>query len=376
MGVAGHDDHSARPRSSAAVAAARSSARLPAARQRRAREHLRRHRNQDADAARAAMRTHLANSRERRRRASADSRRHRLTATGAPCQAPGELYDNDHDSIGPLADAAVIAVVADLRAPSAQEHRSSMTAPVHAQHHPLRGDSRRRPRQHAAEPERRARPVLHPQPADPDRHRRPHRRRRGARRREDPPDARGRARRSSSASRIGDVQRRAAARCSSRFADRDAGGRGLQTFDLRITIHAVTARRSRRCSTCSASTSACRSRRCSAKASSATAVEMLGYLFFVGDRTQDRPALSRSEPGADDDWFRLRHEEAMTPEAVVRLAEAAHARYGFNDFKLKGGVLRRRGRGRGRDRAARALPGGAHHARPERRLAARRTRSA
>lgn len=25
------------------------------------------------------------------------------------------------------------------------------------------------------------------------------------------------------------------------FADRDAGGRGLQTFDLRITIHAVTA---------------------------------------------------------------------------------------------------------------------------------------
>ena len=30
----------------------------------------------------------------------------------------------------------------------------------------------------------------------------------------------------------------------------------------------------------------------------------------------------------------------MTPEAVVRLAEAARERYGFNDFKLKGGVLR------------------------------------
>ncbi len=30
----------------------------------------------------------------------------------------------------------------------------------------------------------------------------------------------------------------------------------------------------------------------------------------------------------------------MTPEAVVRLAEAAQARYGFQDFKLKGGVLR------------------------------------
>ncbi len=30
----------------------------------------------------------------------------------------------------------------------------------------------------------------------------------------------------------------------------------------------------------------------------------------------------------------------MTPEAIVRLAEAAHERYGFQDFKLKGGVLR------------------------------------
>jgi glucarate dehydratase len=37
--------------------------------------------------------------------------------------------------------------------------------------------------------------------------------------------------------------------------------------------------------------------------------------------------------------LRLRHEEALTTEAVVRLAEAAHARYGFRDFKLKGGVL-------------------------------------
>jgi glucarate dehydratase len=48
----------------------------------------------------------------------------------------------------------------------------------------------------------------------------------------------------------------------------------------------------------------------------------------------------RSEPDADNDWFRLRNEKAMTPEAVTRLAEATHARYGFNDFKLKGGVLR------------------------------------
>jgi glucarate dehydratase len=35
----------------------------------------------------------------------------------------------------------------------------------------------------------------------------------------------------------------------------------------------------------------------------------------------------------------LRDEEALTSAAIVRLAEAAHERYGFEDFKLKGGVL-------------------------------------
>jgi glucarate dehydratase len=67
-------------------------------------------------------------------------------------------------------------------------------------------------------------------------------------------------------------------------------------------------------------------------------VAMLGYLFYVGDR-QKTDLPYRSEP-AGDDWQRLRHEVAMDPQAIVRLAEAAHARYGFKDFKLKGGVLR------------------------------------
>jgi glucarate dehydratase len=68
-------------------------------------------------------------------------------------------------------------------------------------------------------------------------------------------------------------------------------------------------------------------------------VEALGYLFYVGDRRKtDLPYLTA--PQEKDDWLRLRHEEAVTPKSIVRLAEAAHARYGFNDFKLKGGVLR------------------------------------
>jgi glucarate dehydratase len=68
-------------------------------------------------------------------------------------------------------------------------------------------------------------------------------------------------------------------------------------------------------------------------------VAMLGYLFYVGDRARtDLPY--RSEPDATDDWQRLRHEPALDAKAIVRLAEAAEARYGFKDFKLKGGVLR------------------------------------
>lgn len=68
------------------------------------------------------------------------------------------------------------------------------------------------------------------------------------------------------------------------------------------------------------------------------AVRTLGYLFYIGDRKKtELPYLSN--PHEKDDWLRLRHEAAVTPEAVVRLAEAATARYGFKDFKLKGGVM-------------------------------------
>jgi glucarate dehydratase len=121
-----------------------------------------------------------------------------------------------------------------------------------------------------------------------------------------------------------------------RFGTRDAGGRGNQTFDLRVAIHAVTAveaglldllgqyldvpvaallgdgvqRRS---------------------------VEMLGYLFYVGDRRKTSLPYRGGQKG--DDWIQLRDEPALTPAEVVRLAEATEARYGFSDFKLKGGVF-------------------------------------
>lgn len=67
-------------------------------------------------------------------------------------------------------------------------------------------------------------------------------------------------------------------------------------------------------------------------------VRMLGYLFFVGDPGKtDLPYVM--EPNSECEWYRIRHEEALTADKVVSLAKAAKKKYGFCDFKLKGGVL-------------------------------------
>jgi glucarate dehydratase len=124
---------------------------------------------------------------------------------------------------------------------------------------------------------------------------------------------------------------------SATFADRDAGGRGQQTFDLRTTIHAVTALESALLDLLGQHLDVPVAELLG-EGQQRDSVPMLGYLFYVGDRTTtDLPYLAEADPA--DDWERLRREPAMTPEAVVALAEAAQARYGFTDFKLKGGVL-------------------------------------
>jgi glucarate dehydratase len=122
------------------------------------------------------------------------------------------------------------------------------------------------------------------------------------------------------------------------FADRDAGGRGPQTFDLRTTIHAVTAIESALLDLLGQHLGVPVAALLG-EGQQRESVEMLGYLFYVGDRTKTGLPY-REEPDADNAWFRVRHETALTPQAIVRQAEAARERYGFNDFKLKGGVLR------------------------------------
>ena len=68
------------------------------------------------------------------------------------------------------------------------------------------------------------------------------------------------------------------------------------------------------------------------------AVKMLAYLFYVGDRNRtDLPYPTGTE--GTGSWARVRTEAALTPEAIVRQAEAATERYGFGDYKLKGAVM-------------------------------------
>ncbi len=122
-----------------------------------------------------------------------------------------------------------------------------------------------------------------------------------------------------------------------RFADRDTGGRGLQTFDQRITIHAVTGLETALLDLLGQFLDVPIAALLG-EGQQRNRVKVLGYLFYLADRNKtDLPYLSGND--SQDDWLRLRHEETLTPDAIVRQAEAAYDRYGFSDFKLKGGVL-------------------------------------
>jgi glucarate dehydratase len=122
-----------------------------------------------------------------------------------------------------------------------------------------------------------------------------------------------------------------------KYGSRDASGRGNQTYDLRTTIHAVTAIETALLDLLGQFLGVSvadllgdgRQRK---------QVRALGYLFYVADRRKtDLPYLDESNSSVE--WHRLRREPALTTAAIVREAEAAQQRYGFQDFKLKGGVF-------------------------------------
>lgn len=122
-----------------------------------------------------------------------------------------------------------------------------------------------------------------------------------------------------------------------RFADRDRTGRGVQTFDQRTTIHAVTAVESALLDLLGEFLEVPVAALLG-EGQQRERVDVLGYLFFIGDRKKTTLPY-RDESAASDGWFRARNREAVSVTPLLRLAEAAQERYGFRDFKLKGGVF-------------------------------------
>lgn len=117
----------------------------------------------------------------------------------------------------------------------------------------------------------------------------------------------------------------------------DNTGRGEQTYDLRIGVHVVTAIE---CALLDL-LGQCLGLPVAALLADGKVrdkVDMLGYLFFVGDGSKTNTQY-RNGDDEKDDWLRLRDQVALDAKSIVRLAEAAQERYGFCDFKLKGGVL-------------------------------------
>lgn len=113
--------------------------------------------------------------------------------------------------------------------------------------------------------------------------------------------------------------------------------RGNQTFDLRTGVHVITAIEAP-CLDLLGKHLGVPVCELLGDGQQRDKVWMLGYLFFVGDRKKtDLPY--DSEPDSDCEWYRIRHEEALTAEKIVAFARATKEKYGFQDFKLKGGVL-------------------------------------
>lgn len=122
-----------------------------------------------------------------------------------------------------------------------------------------------------------------------------------------------------------------------KFAYLDAGGRGQQTFDQRIMIHAVTAIETAFLDLLGkylhvpvAALLGDGQQR--------EKVDVLGYLFYVGDKSKTNLPYIHDDDDSDD-WGKIRREPALTPQEIVKQAKAAYDRYGFKTFKLKGGVF-------------------------------------
>ncbi|MCA1760790.1 MAG: glucarate dehydratase, partial [Bacteroidales bacterium] len=122
-----------------------------------------------------------------------------------------------------------------------------------------------------------------------------------------------------------------------RFAGLDEGGRGNQTFDQRVMIHVLTAVESAFLDL-TGKVLGIPVAALLGDGIQRKKVEVLGYLFFVGDAK--KTTLNYPPPTKEGTyWEQIRRMEALDAKGIVEQAKATKEQFGFSTFKLKGGVL-------------------------------------
>lgn len=123
-----------------------------------------------------------------------------------------------------------------------------------------------------------------------------------------------------------------------KFKDKDTEGRGSQTFDLRTTVHVMTAIEAPLLDLMGKFLKVPVAALLG-EGQQREKVKVLGYLFYIANKEKTNLSYIDNDDNSDD-WGKIRRNEALNPEGIVNLAKAAYKRYGFEDFKLKGGVLK------------------------------------
>lgn len=124
-----------------------------------------------------------------------------------------------------------------------------------------------------------------------------------------------------------------------RAADDD--GEGIQTLDISKLKYVVKSEWAIECALLDLVGQALGMRMCDllGEGKQRDRVEVLGYLFYVSDRHKAEELHYLDESDSSDPWFRMRREKMLSHEEIVAQARCLHDKYGFRNFKLKGGVF-------------------------------------
>ncbi|MBQ9153217.1 MAG: glucarate dehydratase [Solobacterium sp.] len=128
-------------------------------------------------------------------------------------------------------------------------------------------------------------------------------------------------------------------KASKRAADDD--GEGIQTLDISKLKYVVKSEWAIECALLDLAGQALGMRMCDllGEGVQREKVEMLGYLFYVSDRHCAGELGYIDESASSDPWFRMRREKMLSHEEIVAQAKCLQEKYGFRNFKLKGGVF-------------------------------------